>query len=150
MAHSHTNLLYHIVFSTKDRRSLIEPTFAERLHTYLGGGIRAEGGSAIIVNGTPNHIHILARLRQDKTLSDVLRSIKAHSSKWIHETFAADERFAWQSGYGAFTVSESQAERVRSYIQDQERHHQRTTFEEEFVSLLTAHHIAFDPAFLWT
>ncbi len=150
MGHSYTNLLYHIVFSTKDRRPFIEPTFAHRLHTYLAGGIRAEGGSAIIVNGTPNHVHILARLRQDKTLSDVLRSIKAHSSKWIHGTFAVHERFLWQSGYGAFTVSESQAERVRSYIQDQETHHRRTTFEEEFVSLLKAHHIAFDPKYIWT
>ena len=150
MAHSHTNLLYHIVFATKDRRPLIEPALAERSHAYIGGGIRAEGGSAIAANGTPNHVHILARLRQDKTLSDVLRSIKAHSSKWIHETFATHEGFAWQSGYGAFTVSQSQMERVRSYIEDQETHHRRTTFEEEFVSLLRTNHIAFDPEYLWT
>ena len=149
MAHSYTNLLYHIVFSTKDRRPLLEPGIAGRLHAYLGGGIRAEGGTAIIINGTANHIHILARLRQDKTLSDVLRGIKAHSSKWIHETFAAHERFAWQSGYGAFTVSESQVERVRSYIQNQETHHRRTTFEEEFTALLQAHGIAFEPNYIW-
>ena len=80
----------------------------------------------------------------------MLRSIKAHSSKWIHDTFAAHERFAWQSGYGAFTVSQSQMERVRSYIEDQETHHRRTTFEEEFVSLLRTHNIAFDPEYLWT
>jgi len=150
MAHSYTNLLYHIVFATKDRRLLIHPALAGRLHTYLGGGIRAEGASAIIVNGTADHVHILARLRQDKTLSDVLRSIKAHSSKWIHETFAAHQCFAWQSGYAAFTVSQSQVERVRSYIQEQETHHQQTTFEEELISLLRANHIAFDPKYIWT
>ena len=79
----------------------------------------------------------------------MLRSIKAHSSKWIHETFAAHERFAWQSGYGAFSVSESQVERVRTYIQDQETHHKRTTFEEEFVALLRAHGVVFDAEHLW-
>ncbi len=150
MAHSHTNLLYHLVFATKDRRPLIEPACAEKLHAYLGGGIRAEGGTALIVNGTTNHVHVLARLRQDKALSDVLRGIKAHSSKWIHETFPASKRFAWQTGYGAFTVSESQVQRVRDYIQNQEAHHHRQTFEEEFEALLNAHGIVFDPKYLWT
>jgi len=149
MAHSHTNLLYHIVFSTKDRRPLLAPAIAERLHAYIGGGIGAEGGRAVIVNGTADHVHMLARLRQDQALSDLLRGIKACSSKWIHETFPGQHRFAWQSGYAAFTVSESQAERVSAYIRNQEAHHRRKTFEEEFVALLKAHGIAFDPAHLW-
>jgi REP element-mobilizing transposase RayT len=150
VAHSYTNLLYHIVFSTKDRRPLIEPAIAGRLYAYLGGGIRAEGGTAIAINGTADHVHILARLRQDKTVSDVLRGIKANSSKWVKDTFAAQQGFAWQSGYGAFTVSESQVQRVGAYIGDQEAHHRRQTFEEEFVAFLKAHGIAFDPKYVWT
>lgn len=150
MAHSYTNLLYHIVFATKERRSWLKPPIAGRLHAYLGGGIRDEGGTALAVNGTPDHVHILARLRQDKALSDVVRSIKANASKWMHRTFDSQASFAWQTGYGAFTVSESQLEKVRRYILDQEVHHRKTTFEEEFVALLRAHGISFDPNYVWT
>ncbi len=149
MAHSYTNLLYHIVFATKDRRPLIEPAIATRLHAYLGGGIRGEGGTALIINGTPDHVHILARLRQDKALSDVVRSIKANTSKWVHQALSSLQSFAWQTGYGAFTVSESQGEKVRRYILDQEAHHRKTTFEEEFVALLRAHGVSFDPSYVW-
>ncbi len=139
MVHSYTNLLYHIVFATKDRRPLLGPPIATRLHAYLGGGIRQEGGTALIVNGTPDHVHILTRLRQDKALSDVIRSIKANASKWIHKTFSSHRGFGWQTGYGAFTVSESQVEKVRRYIADQEIHHRERTFDEEFAALLRAH-----------
>jgi len=144
MGHSYTNLLYHIVFATKDRRPLLMPPIAARLHAYLGGGIRDEGGTALIVNGTPDHVHILAGLRQDKALSDVIRSIKANASKWIHQTFASQRSFAWQTGYGAFTVSEPQVEKVRRYIVDQEIHHRKKSFEEEFAALLRAHGVSLD------
>ena len=150
MAHSYTNLLYHMVFATKDRQPLLEPAIAAKLHAYLGGGIHEEGGTALIVNGTSNHVHILAKLRQDKALSDVVRSIKANASRWIHQAFPSQKSFAWQSGYGAFTVSESQAQHVHRYIQAQEMHHRKTTFEEEFIALLMAHGISFDPNYIWT
>ena len=150
MGHSYTNLLYHIVFATKGRRPLLKAPTAERLHAYIGGGIRDEGGTALIVNGTPDHVHILARLRQDKALSDVVRGIKANASKWIHQTFASQRSFAWQAGYGAFTVSESQVERVRRYVVEQEVHHRKRSFEEEFAALLTAHGIALDTDHVWT
>src|SRR5438105_9084387 len=113
MSHSYTQLIYHIVFSTKERRPWIDAAIGPRLHEYLGGGIRGEGGTAIIVNGVADHVHILAKLRQDKAISEVLRTIKANSSGWVHETFPNCRAFAWQSGYGAFTVSQSQVEKVR-------------------------------------
>ena len=113
MPHSYTQLLYHLVFSTKRREPFLGPSVLPRLCEYLGGAVRGEGGTALIVNGMPDHIHILARLRQDVALSDVLRAIKAHSSGWVHDTFPELSGFAWQSGYGAFTVSISQADRVR-------------------------------------
>ena len=150
MAHSYTNLLYHIVFATKGRRAFLKAPVAARLHDYLRAGIREEGGSVLIINGTADHVRILARLRQDKALSDVVRSIKANSSKWIHKTFPPLRAFAWQVGYGAFTVSESQAPKAHHYIQDQERHHRRSTFEQEFIALLRAHGIAFDAEYVLT
>jgi putative transposase len=149
MAHSYTNLLYHIVFSTKERRPWIGADIADKLHAYLGGGVRSEGGTALIVNGQPDHIHILARMRQDKSLSELLRGIKANSSKWIHESFPSHQAFVWQAGYSAFTVSQSQLERVRTYIANQPEHHRRRTFEEELTALLRAHGIAFDPQHVW-
>src|SRR5205085_494493 len=119
MSHSYTNLLYHIVFSTKDRRPLLDAAIRPRLYEYLAGGIRGEGGTALIINGTSDHVHILPRCRQDKALADVVRAVKANSSGWLHETFPSLRRFAWQQGYGAFTVSQSQVERVKKYIANQ-------------------------------
>jgi len=120
-----------------------------RLYDYLGGAIRSEGGIAIIINGCNDHVHILAKLRQDKAVADVLRSMKANSSAWIHRTFSRSADFAWQGGYGAFTVSESQVEKVRQYIANQQTHHQRVSFREEFIALLSAHGIEYDERYLW-
>jgi REP element-mobilizing transposase RayT len=149
MAHSYTNLLYHLVFSTKGRRALLTPNVRAVLFPYLAGAMRGEGGDAIIVQGTADHVHILTHLRQDKALANVLRDIKANSSKWLHQTFPDQRSFAWQQGYGAFTVSASQSDKVRRYIEGQEKHHRRTTFEDEFIALLKAHGIDFDPRFIW-
>jgi REP element-mobilizing transposase RayT len=147
--HSYTQLLYHLVFSTKRREPLLGPSVLLRLREYLGGAVRGEGGTALIVNGMPDHIHILARLRQDVALSDEVRAIKANSSSWIHKTFPELATFAWQSGYGAFTVSASQADKVRRYIAGQQEHHRRRTFQEEFVAFLQAHEIAYNEDYLW-
>jgi len=149
MPQSYCSLLYHIVFSTKDRQGSLVLDVQDRVHAYLGGAIRDEGGVAIVVNGTDDHVHILAQLRQDKSVADVLRSIKANSSGWIHRTFNRMQQFGWQNGYGAFTVSRSHIDRVRGYIQRQEAHHKTRSFQEEFVALLKAHGIEYDPTYLW-
>jgi REP element-mobilizing transposase RayT len=149
MPHSYTQLVYHLVFATKERRPLLVPEIRPRVHAYLGGAVRDEGGTALLINGTADHVHILARLRQDKAISDVLRDIKANSTGWIHRTFPELQAFAWQGGYGAFTVSTSQVPRVRRYIENQEEHHRTQTFEEEFVALLKKHRIEFDERYLW-
>ena len=149
MSQSYCNLLYHIVFSTKRHEPWVAPDTRSRLCPYMGGAIRNEGGSALIVNGTADHVHILARLRQDKPLSDVLRAIKANSSRWIHKKFPRLSDFAWQAGYGAFTVSESQLDKVHRYVLNQERHHQTFSFKAEFVSLLKAHGVEYDDRYLW-
>lgn len=127
----------------------MKETVRERLFPYLAGAVHNEGGNAIIVGGTVDHIHILARLHQRKSIADYLRDIKANSSGWIHDTFPDHESFAWQQGYGAFSVSKSQLEKVRKYIETQEVHHRRTTFEDEFIALLKAHGVPFDPRYVF-
>jgi REP element-mobilizing transposase RayT len=149
VGHSYTNLLYHIVFSTKERQPWLDQEVSARLYDYLGGAIRSEGGTSISINGCADHIHILAKLRQDKAVSEVLRGIKANSSGWIHRTFRPLRAFACQIGYGAFSVSQSQVDKVKRYIANQQRHHQRVSFKEEFIALLQAHGIEYDERYLW-
>ena len=148
MSSSYCNLLYHIVFSAKDREPWMAASLRPRIHEYLGGAIRSEGGIALIVNGTADHVHILAKLRQDKAVSKVVGEIKANSSAWISRTFKECRAFAWQEGYGAFTVSESQVPKVRSYLERQEEHHRTVSFLEEFKVMLRAHGLAFDERYL--
>jgi putative transposase len=149
MGHAYTNLTYHIVFGTKNRRPSITPDTRPRLCEYLGGTVRGLGGSALAVNCVQDHVHILARLRQDRAICDVIRDIKANSSKWLRGRVGYGRSFAWQTGYGAFTVSRSQIRRATTYIAGQEAHHRKTTFEDEFLALLKAHGIEFDPRYLW-
>ena len=150
MPHSYTSLFYHIVFSTKDRYPFLTLDVRPRVFDYLGGAIRSEDGTSFVVNGVADHVHILARLRQDKAISDVLRDIKANSSGWIHDNFPGLSKFAWQTGYAAFTVSKSQLGVVQRYIANQEAHHEKVSFQEELIALLKAHEIEFDEKYLWT
>ena len=149
MGHSYTSLLYHIVFSTKERYPWLDAETNTRLYEYLGGALRSEGGAGLSLNGCADHIHILAKLRQDKAVSNVVRSIKANTSGWIHREFPELRKFAWQIGYGAFTVSQSQVPRVQRYIANQQVHHQRVSFKDEFRALLDAHEIEYDERYIW-
>ena len=141
MPQSYVNLQYHLVFATKNRHPWLTPDLRPRLFDYLGGAIRAEGGKTLAIGGVEDHLPILAALRQDKAVSQVLGAIKANSSGWIHRTFPELRLFDWQDGYGAFTVSRSQVPAVSRYIARQEEHHRRVSFEEEFRALLRAHGI---------
>jgi REP element-mobilizing transposase RayT len=104
---------------------------------------------ALCVGGVDDHVHILARLRQDKTVSAVIGAIKANSSGWIHREFPALATFEWQAGYAAFTVSKSQSPRVSRYIETQEDHHRRQSFQAEMIALLDSHEIDYDEQYLW-
>jgi len=148
MSSSYCNLLYHIVFSTNKREAWLTREIRSRTHQYLGGAIRDEGGIAMVINGTADHIHILAKLRQDKAISKVIGEVKANSSGWISRTFREAVGFEWQEGYGAFTVSESQLAKVYRYIEGQEEHHRKLSFLEEFKILLKAHGLPFDDRYL--
>ena len=148
MASTLTNLLYHLVFSTKGRIPLITDDIRTPLYDYMGGIIRNQGGKAIEVGGIPDHVHCLARFPARKAVSDMMRAIKSDSSRWVNRERPGD-RFAWQTGYGAFTVSQSQVGRVRKYIQTQEEHHREKSFEEELLALLEKHGIEYDEEYLW-
>src|SRR5260370_41216092 len=141
---SYTNLLYHIVCATKERAPLITRTLRPRLHEYLGGTVRGLGGIALEINGTEDHVHVLAKLRPTISVSEFLSKLKSSSSGWAK--MQTRGRFGWQARFAAFTVSESQVERVRNYIRNQEEHHRRQSFEKEFKALLRAHRIEFDEA----
>jgi len=149
MPQSYVNLLYHVVFSTKDREPLIVEAVQPRLYEYVGGIIRKHGGVPLAVNGTDDHLHLFARLRQDIALSDIVRDLKASSSGWMHKVFPDLKDFAWQRGYGAFTVSESRAGAVRRYVERQKVRHREQGFKEEFVSFLRANGVEFDERYLW-
>ena len=150
MPKSYTNLLYHIVFSTRDRRPIITIDRRPRLYEYVGGIIRELGGISLAIGGIEDHLHLLAKLRPDKALSDLLRDVKANSSGWMHDVFPDARDFHWQKGYGAFTVSMSQVPAVAAYIANQERHHKKHSFRDEFIQILRVNHIEFDERFLWS
>lgn len=149
MPASYTNLLYHIVFSTKDRRPFITPKLQIELHPYIGGIIVDAGGKPIEIGGVADHVHILAKLPATLAIADALRLIKANSSKWAGERKDLVRTFAWQTGYSAFTVSKSQADAVLAYIRNQARHHRRKTFKQELISLLDKHEIEYEEKYLW-
>jgi REP element-mobilizing transposase RayT len=149
MPHSYSNLLIHVVFSTKSRTRSIDPRIQPDLWAYMGGTVREMRGTARLINGIEDHVHMLISLPADISLAECLRVVKTNSSRWIHEAFPDHRSLAWQTGYGAFSVSASNEKQVFKYIQDQERHHRRMTFEKEFISLLRKHAISFDERFLW-
>ena len=119
MASTLTNLLYHVVFSTKDRQSLLGSDLREDLYAYIGGVVRGERGRLLEIGGRPDHVHLLARFSPAVSLSHMLQRIKGNSSRWVNDGRRVRGRFAWQRGYAAFTVSESAANGVAEYIRDQ-------------------------------
>ena len=147
MSHTSGNILLHLIFSTSGRRPLIKPEFRDDLFAYLGGIIREMHGTALIINGEADHVHILIRVRPVHSAAEIARVVKANSSRWVREKHAAD--FAWQTGYGVFSVSESNVDAVTKYIAGQQEHHKKHSFQEEFVAFLKRNHVEYDPRYIW-
>src|SRR5256885_9191341 len=139
----------HCVFSTKERRPIITPALRERLWPFLGGIARENKMKAIEVGGMPDHVHILLSLPSTVSIAKGMQLIKGGSSKWVHDTFPEQRLFSWQVKYGAFGVSQSLLDNIVEYIRNQEKHHRKMTFQEEFVALLKKHKIAHDDRYLW-
>ena len=148
MSQSFTNLLYHIIFSTKDRRPIITIDYQPRLYDYIGGIVRGSGGVSLGINGVEDHVHVLAKLRPDRALSDVLRELKSNATGWMHSVFPTLSDFSWQRGYAAFTVSQSHLQQVQRYLARQKEHHQKVSFKDEFIRFLKANRIEFDERYL--
>jgi len=144
IGHTFANNLYHIVYSTKGRRRALKPDVRARLFPYIGGIARNAGGSAVSVGGVEDHVHMLVRIDPDVAVSNFLSKLKSNSSRWIAQEFPAIAWFGWQSGYACFTVSESRAHDVMTYIEKQETRHADMVYEEELSYLLRRHKVAFD------
>ena len=146
---SYTNLIYHIVFSTKDRRPYMEPEPLRKICQYVGGIIANLEGIPLAVNGMADHIHIAAVARPKIAISDLVRTIKSSSSRWVHDTSGELQDFRWQDGYSAFSVSQSVRDSVVAYVMNQQQHHRKMTFMEELIGLLKKHGIEYDERYIW-
>lgn len=148
MPRTYTNLLFHIVFSTKNRFPFINAESKERLYEYIGGTIRGLRGICLEIGGVEDHIHMIVRLKPNLDVSEFLQKLKPNVTNWAKEII--HPKFEWQDGFGAFTIGESQIPSVRRYIRNQEEHHRKRTFEAEFKGLLRKAGIEFDEKYLWT
>jgi len=149
MASSHRVHLFHLIWSTKGRKNFILPKMQDRLYDYMGGIIKKTGGSLLQAGGIANHVHLLIELSNLDHFTTLLRNTKSASTTWLKQNFPECSSFAWQDGYGSFSVSTSQIESVREYIQNQERHHKSYSFEDEYIKFLTLNRANFDERYLF-
>jgi len=149
MSQSFASLNYHLIFSTKNRAPTISAELQPRLFEYIGGILREQKGVLLAAGGVADHVHLLVSLSREMAIAECLRLIKSNSSKWVHETFSQMCDFAWQAGYGAFSVSYSNLDQVKGYLAQQAEHHRKTTFQEEFVAFLKRHEIEYNERYLW-
>ena len=147
MPSTHLTSNFHLVFSTKERRRLISDEWRPRLHAYMGGIVKGMDAVPLAVGGVEDHLHILVSLRSKHRLDYFLRDLKADSSAWIHKEFT--RMFDWQKGYGGFSICPKELAMVRKYIENQEEHHRRETFQHEYVRLLEENEVEYDESYLW-
>jgi REP element-mobilizing transposase RayT len=149
MPQSLARVQIHLVFSTKHREPSITDDVRTSLHAYMATVLQNMDCPAGLINSVDDHIHILFELARTKAISEVVETVKVSSSKWVKTLGNGYAVFAWQAGYGAFSVSESQAAVVRDYIAGQKEHHRRSTFQDEFRIFLERHRIGFDERYVW-
>lgn len=149
MPQSYVSLSVHLIFSTRNREPLIATDLQPRLFDYLGGILRSHRCALLAIGGMPDHVHLLVGLDKQIAVSELVRVVKANFSKWVHETFPLLRGFAWQSGYGAFSVSASRQPEVVAYIERQAEHHRTMSFQEEFVAFLKRHEVGYEETRIW-
>ena len=149
MSHSYVSVLFHCVFSTMDRRKTIDIELQERLWPYLGGIARENNLKALAIGGVEDHVHMLLSMPSTISVAKAMQWIKGGSSKWVHDEFPERRAFAWQEGYGAFSIGISQVEETKRYIANQREHHKTKTFQEEYLAFLDKHGVQYDPQYVW-
>ncbi|MFH1644244.1 MAG: IS200/IS605 family transposase [bacterium] len=148
MGHTYSSLFYHFVWSTKDRAPIIKEYFQQRLYLYMGGIIRNENANLLSIGGMSDHVLLLIKTGTNHKIGSLIQKIKGSSSTFINQKYPS-EKFAWQSGYGVFAASVSTLKIVHNYISNQEIHHKKISFEEEFRLLLDKHEIEYNKDFLF-
>ena len=149
MANTFSQIYIQVVFAVTGRMSLITKDYKEELHKYITGIVRNKGQKLISINGIPDHLHILIGLRPAMALADLVREVKSDSSDWINRRKLSRGKFAWQEGYGAFSYGHSQLDMIIRYIQNQERHHKRRSFKDEYLTLLKKFEIEFKEEYVF-
>ncbi len=149
MANTYTQLYIQIVFAVKHRHALISLSWKERLHKYITGIVQNQGNKMIAINTMPNHGHIFIGMKPDIALSDLVRDVKRDSTNFVNHEVLPNGKFGWQEGFGAFSYSHSQIDAVVKYIMNQEEHHRRKTFREEYETLLKKCNVAYDNRYLF-
>ncbi len=146
---SFTSLNYHIIFGTRYRKPTISDSVADELYRYCASVLNTNNGIGIQINGTTDHVHILCSIAANTSVADIVRLVKSNSSKWMNEQRGRTSRFQWQTGYAAFTVSYSNIDVVRRYVQNQQEHHAKRSFRDEYIAFLKKHNVQFDMKYLF-
>ncbi len=149
MAQSLAQVLIHVIFSTKERYPFLRANVRAELHAYTATVLRGMNSPATVINSVDDHVHVLCRLSKNHAVCDVVREVKTSTSKWLKTNGQDLTKFGWQNGYGAFSVSPSQEATVRRYIENQEAHHRKVSFQDEFRSFLIKYDIEFDERYVW-
>ena len=144
-----TCLLCHLIWSTKHRLPLIPLDRQDDILGYIGGILKSRQARLLCAGGTEDHVHLLISYAPNVDISKIVNVVKSNSSGWIHKVFGHLRDFAWQEGYGAFSVSVSQKDRVMKYIRDQAKHHEKQSFKEEFIGFLVKHRVEYDEKYVW-
>lgn len=148
MANTFTQIYLHVVFAVQNRVSLIQPEWKNELYKYITGIVRNNGHKLIAINGMSEHVHIAVGYKPNQLIPDLLQDIKGNSSKWINGKKYVNSKFTWQAGYGAFSFSHSQIDAVVNYINNQEKHHKRQSFREEYIQLLKKYDVLYDEKYV--
>ena len=149
MANTYTQIYVHVVFTVAGRQSLIPKAHKEELHKYITGIIQNAGQKTIVINSMPDHVHILIGMKPNIALSDLMRDIKANSARFINEKRWVMGRFSWQEGLGAFSYSDSQLDAVGGYIKNQEKHHSKRSFRDEYLEILKKFSVEYDAKYIF-
>jgi REP element-mobilizing transposase RayT len=149
MPQSLSNILVHLIWSTKDRHPWLQPAFRERTHAFLAGAVRQCNSEALRIGGVADHVHLAVRLPRTLAVAELVKDVKTASTRWLKAQNPGYADFAWQLGYGAFSIGISQKEALLRYIDTQEEHHRTRSFQDEYRDFLAKYGVEFDERFVW-